>query len=823
MRIGNLLRLSYWLDPAVLDHRAGNLMWLVVAVGLAWAIAGILLVVRGRRVKSPLDFALAQVVAGGLIAAVALGRLFAVPLLGLRIGWLLGATVAVAPLVPRLIRQAWQDDLAGDCLRAVAFAPRSPDDSRSWRPATVLAWLGLHLVGLAAVVNIIRLPIWIAPLLIGLTLAPAAAALAWRWRPGRSGAGRPAGSPLSSLSALAPLLLVYTVLGLRLLVSLVARIAIGQFRVVDPFGALLNLPLALIVMGAYGLVVAVYQAFTANEPSESGNTRSATFARVGAVALIAGAVAWAIWTALVLHTQGVSGSDPYAYAQMGVDLAERGTVFHSFPLIRLTYALNIPSEPIIHIGYRLPQDVLRVATTVWPPGYAAFTALAYKLAGEQGLYLVTPLLSLLSLAAVASLALVLLQPRAGTDAAPPGFALVVAALAVFLTATSYQQVEWQLIPMADIAAQLFSLLALALAWRAGSRQDGGVPRSARSAAILAALSGLALGVAFDIRYTQVLIAPALLFALFAGSKFTRRPSGQLWLRLVAFALAALIAVAPVLVYHTIAFGSPFRTGSEELANFSLPRLPETLATITSQLASPREFGLLLPFIAVGLLVLWRRDRRALLALAIYFVPLFLLHIAYAYLRPRDILSLFPILAFLAALGAAWLVMWLVKRQAADGRRVVFHLLQAALLITLSVALVLRSMDTLALPVTHGFGAFGYLVSEQRASFTRLSAITPANAAIGCSLNSGAVDLHAGRLAFRPATWSQDELVKFVRALQAENTPVYVLEDGDELAATMRGLRQDFQVTEVARLDMPYYFPGSGSENRKVGLYRVAIR
>ena len=144
----------------------------------------------------------------------------------------------------------------------------------------------------------------------------------------------------------------------------------------------------------------------------------------------------------------------------------------------------------------------------------------------------------------------------------------------------------------------------------------------------------------------------------------------------------------------------------------------------------------------------------------------------------------------------------------------------ALVLSLAFALVLRSIDTLALPVTHGFGAFGYLVREQRASFTRLSVLTPPNAAIGCSLNSGAVDLYAGRLAFRPATWTPDQLLKFVHALRQENTPVYFLADGDEVNKPLSTLRQQYQLTEIARLDMPYYFPGSGSENRNVALYRL---
>ena len=54
----------------------------------------------------------------------------------------------------------------------------------------------------------------------------------------------------------------------------------------------------------------------------------------------------------------------------------------------------------------------------------------------------------------------------------------------------------------------------------------------------------------------------------------------------------------------------------------------------------------------------------------------------------------------------------------------------------------------------------------------------------------------------------------------KNTPVYLLVDGDEVQPSLTTLRTNFRLSEVTRLDMPYYFPGSGSENRKVALYRV---
>jgi hypothetical protein len=765
----------------------------------------------------------------------------------------------------------------------------------AWQFTTSLLWLLIHAMGSMLFMAALHLPLWYGPALIVVILLPHLFSLLAQTIVHKHNLQ----SLFSNLNltALTPLFVLYLVIVLRLVVAMSTQAATGDgsASLIEPYSSILNPLLWLLVMTAYGLAMSFYHAVqpmarpdqSAPHPSVS-QTLDRHFVIVASVFLCAGVVSWAVWNALTLHTQGVTGSDPYAYAQMGVDLAQRGTVFHQFPLIRLTYELNIPSEPVIHIGYKLPQDVQRIATTVWPPGYAVFTALGYLLAGEQGLYLVTPLLSLLSLAVIWGLTHALLAPpsirteralpRSASALAPSGerngvrslramadsisspvreysFAFVVAAITVALTATSYQQVEWQLIPMADIAAQLFSLLAVALAFRVArpgpvpsvaQRLMGAVRGAHMRQLVMAGFCGVALGIAFDVRYTQVLIAPALLYALLSGSaatdtsehaheRFGRRLIEWLWRHgstLAAFGIGALLAALPVLVYHASAFGSPFNTGSEELSNFSLARLPETLARITSELASPREFGLLIPLIVIALAAMWRSERRALLTLVFYFVPLFVLHIAYAYLRLRDILSLFPVLSLLAAYGAVWLVMNLrnvsarVLRQPPVGRayaritRLLPAIAGAMVLVLLCFVLVLRSIDTLALPVTHGFDAFGYLVREQRASFTRLGELTPANAAIGCSLNSGAVDLYAGRLTFRPGRWNAEDAAKFVRALRSENTPVYILEDGAEVTPVVESLRGEFSLDEVARLDMPFYFKGSGSENRKVALYRV---
>ncbi len=825
MRLDNLLRFDYWTDGSVTAQPAGPFMWLVVAIGLTGCLAVGWLRRSGR---APRDVAFAWMIASGLVALVGLGRLFAIPVLGLRAGWLIAALLALAPLTKRALGRARADGLVTDCLHALSFGPsRAAGD---WSATTAAVWLSAHLLGLAIVLVNLNLPILLAPALLTFLLAPFILSAAL-------GRARRRPAQLWALSSLSPLTIAY----------LTTCLSLGGARLEGALSGVLSPLLSLIVMSAFAFVIGGRWAMRRSEMGDWA------FVRRGALLLAAASLGWSAWAALTLRTHGVTGSDPYAYAQMGVDLVTRGTVFHPFPLARLTYALDIPSYPVVHVGYRIPDGSRYESTTVWPPGYAAFTGLAYLLVGERGLYLVTPLLNLLALVVMGWFAhhasRVICQETGAQrhaahgeqpdgqqderDAAP----YAVAALTVCFGATSYQQVSWQMTPMADIAAQLFSILALTLAWRA------------RGSLLMAGLSGLALGIAFDIRYTQVLIAPAIALAL-APTRRERRNTTRTapgsWLmpyalRLASCALAAWIAALPVLMYHTVAFGGPFHVGSDELMNFSLARLPETLGRTIHELNHYREFGWLAPSILIGIAAMWRRSRRALAILAAYAGTLFLFHIAYAYLRLRDILSLFPVLHLLAAFGTVELwrgVSSLSFRRpapiaqylgpAAHRGDTILSTLNQLLAITtlcaLSYLFVLRAMETLALPVTRGFGSFGHLVREQRLSFERLRQMTPSNAAIGCALNSGAIDLHASRMAFRPAVWTPDELIRFVDALHAEGRPVFLLDDSAELRASLATLRARYALREVGRLDVPYYEAiGGGSQNRRAPLFAIEAR
>ena len=134
----------------------------------------------------------------------------------------------------------------------------------------------------------------------------------------------------------------------------------------------------------------------------------------------------------------------------------------------------------------------------------------------------------------------------------------------------------------------------------------------------------------------MLLAPALALALIWGERGIALDAGRLK-QVAVCAGAALVAAAPVLGYHWAAFGSPFVTGSDELAHFSLARLPETAGRALAALGHYREFGLLWPLIGVGLLTAVRYQQRALAVVLLAFALLFGFHALYTYLRPRDLL------------------------------------------------------------------------------------------------------------------------------------------------------------------------------------------
>ena len=772
-----------------------------------------------------------------------------------------GALVGQTAALPAGARpRAGVRDLAARHWSALCLDLR-PDDPPFPRALT-LGLLGLQLLGVLALVRIGHRPVWLT-ICAGLLLLPLL--LSWKLR-------RLQLMPES----LAPLAAAYALLAARLALALAARLhgsGLGPLRVPEPWGARLDLDLAL----AFGVLWALVT--QAGVLLRAFNRRLRWPALFGAAALVL-ALAWSGVTYVRSAARGVTASDPYAYVQMAVDLAQNGSLLHTFALAPQVARWGLPIWPSVPVGYRPPDPATGSAATVWPPGQAALLALGYRLAGESGLAAVTPLLGIGSLLALWWLGREVLR---GWPAERRSLA---AGAAVLVLATSILQVRNLSVPMADIASQLFSTLAVCCALRAGAITSGPTPSQGEgrggglswAARGWAACAGLCLGAAFDVRYTQVLMAVPLALAWLPGLRATgsRPTSGRNhrlalpgagpWLWLLIAGSAALLVALPVLWYHQVAFGSPFSVGSAELPLLGADNVRLTLPALARELLDRREFLYLLPFVVWGALRGGRSFRRPSVVLAAWLVAIGVFHLSYSALRARDLLSVFPVLALWAGMGIADALaaaqafaqpQALAQSQAVAQARAVGpsdparrgagnaqagaqptgghavgdawgaggHAWRATvpLLVALAVLACLWARGRETLDIATGrpyFTTFGYLQPEQRRAFDTLAAVTPADAIVASSLNAGPVILYAGRAAVRPAYWSAAEWQTFVERALGEGRALYALADGAEMEGPIAALRAGHNLVQVAYLPLPYFSPNGGSDDRHLALYRV---
>jgi len=660
-------------------------------------------------------------------------------------------------------------------LRALALSAASPP-SHSLR--FNLGGLVVHSLGLIAISRLAHWPLWSAPLLLAGFCLPQI--LLRRW----------------FIESLTPLCILYSLAGLRL--GLV-------------YGLRQTVPTALDYDWGLGLS-AVWAGLIFLR-----DLRRLRYAWGMLALAAAGLMFYLLWLNL---PAGVTGSDPFAYVQMALDLARHGTPLHQFPLAPFAASLGLPTLPTTHVGYVLP-NARGLAPTVWPPGYSVLLAAA-SLAGEKGMLALNVWIGLLSL--ILTLALTIWICPARWRRLP----LWVGMGATTLVATSPEQLTRLIVPLADGAAQALTALAVGLAFyavRVSARPSTSrgnpsaslrTPRFAQDAGLsltgLGILTGLALAAAYSVRYTQVLIAPGIVLIAWFGLRDVKRRLEFL----LPFAIAALLGALPDAWYRTQLYGAPWRFGSGELALFSIQALPETLRHLSTELFASREFGLWWPLLLVGAVYLWQRNRLALIGLTSTYGSLLTFHLWYPFVKLRDVLSVYPPLAALSALGGAVLLIGLWRRGAAM-RLIVIGALFALALFRLSPALGFRQ----------GFFTFGYLRLEQRRALESLTTLTEPDAVIADSLNSGAVEMYGQRSTVRPGNllqpglgWDQDQWLGFVAALQSHHRPLYLLMDSPEMDAPLAALRDRYTLTRVVDLDVPVYFVGGGSLNLTVPLYRV---
>jgi hypothetical protein len=749
-------------DPQVVPLAAWGLFWLGVLVA-AWLWRG-----RLRHAARPAwaAHALAGLaMLGGLAIVVqAVGR----GPLSARIWGLSAAALALAwPALYRLAQRPchpWLQPVAGGL--AAALAPGDPAPSWRWRGA----WLLLHVAGLLLLILTGGIGAWLPLGAVACLVATATV---------RSG---------PRAEVLAPLLVAYGASLLSLVVEGIVGVDIARYRAFahpDPWSIWFDGRTPVAIAAAWVLATTLAYLWRARP-------------RPGPLLAGAGAVALGWWAALYGRhlSHGATASDPFCYLQMAADLATKGTPRHFFPLAGVAHAARVPVWPVAPVGYHPPLDGW--SATVWPAGWSALLAPLYRLGGEALALWGAPLF----LVAAAWLAYRL--TRLALAHLAPQEALPGSLLAAGVMLTSYEAVTRSLVPMADAAVAALSagaLLTLLLARRSD--------RLGWSVA-----GGLALALAYHVRHPQLPLALAALPA-YLMAPWPRRRRVQ---HLLVFAAAALVAALPDLAYHARAFGSPWVTESPEWFLLGPRYIGAAWARLWEDgLWRRNELGYLWPLVLLGVAAQARsrREQSDAWILLAGFAGVLLLHLCYAALRLRDLIGLFPWLALWTGRGAAALWGWARQGAQPTARR-------AAVLLLLLALLAARSMATLGLPLRPHVETFGYLSAEQRAGFEQLAALLPPQAVVGASLNAGAISRYSGRETVRPAVWTPDEFDRFVAALAATGRPLYLVADGEEIAAWLPTVAARYALTCQGSVALPLYGRGGQALEGQATLYLLAF-
>jgi hypothetical protein len=699
--------------------------------------------------------------------------------------------------------------------------PLSPLNGRRTRLPLLLTLLALHLSGIGLLlVARVGWPVWAAPLVMVGLLLPQAPLLLRRRPP--------------SLMALTPLLGAYAVTLLWLAYLGLDITVIGWQGLAFP-----NPMVSLFYVDGIILAAVTYALLCGLVISARQMGRREILWRWALAGLLVATLTWAGIVYFGKRTHGATASDPYAYAQMGVDLAERGTFLHRYPLFQEVIPLEIAWAPLQPVGYHIPRNDLGDCPSVWATGASVLLAAGYLLLGETGLYVTTPVVALLVLAATWALVQEVLRSKARSVRYLTG------ALAVALLATSPEHVDRLLVPMADASAQLFTVLTLLFALR-GMRQLA----EGRRGIWPFFLAGLFFAWAYWVRHTQLVLALPVLLAVILGNRAWARvpgpdrgPQGALHqpssamrrashilLPLALFLAAALVAALPDIIYRWRVFGGPFSTETTELPLMGLQHIVPVAWQMLRDALAAGEWGYLFPLALYGAYRLAREQWREALVLSSAFFAVLLVHLTYHSLRLRDLISLFPLLDLAVAYGAVALVRltWRITRRQPAGLNPArplgpSRLLGAALLPVVTVAWVILSLALARWAMLDnlwksGWASFGYMRTEHRAAFDRIAEVTPPDAIIGASLNAGAVMLYTGRDAIRPYdSWTAGEWTLFLDAMQAAGRPIYLLDDGGLMADFIAAESSQHALTPIEELPVPLFY----TRDRETGwLYRL---
>jgi hypothetical protein len=767
-----LLNLAYLFDPRPGPLPPHDLQLYLTLMALY--VAGLGVSIRwslfSRRSVLQRWFARGQVVLSSAILGLMASRLFTIPYLSTRILLYGAVAVSVAGWAVYVSDRAHQ---TGFLTRQLGLLTLSWDKEQpiTTRGAACMLVL-LHLAGqMLLAAHLGRSYLLMLGILV-LLLSPQLvfSALTRKW--------------VIHLETLTPLCFAYlAALARRVLAKVLSQPLplYDGFAYPEPFSALLNVEAVFLASVVYVLLCQGYLLALQRK-------RAGKYSAYVAVTLSVIVFAWAGVAYFRHHTRGVTANDPYAYAQMAVDIAQHGEPTHRFGLFPRVSNLGVSWWPVVHYGYQVRVPPLRgdgTTATDWPPGWPVLLSAGYILMGEQGLYLFNPLIGLLCLGALMGLVAELLHDR------PWGERLLGGAFAAYCLATSYEHIDRLVVPMADASTALFTVLALLLLLR-GMR---GRHR------LYAVLSGFCFGWAYFIRHTQLVLGLCVVVALLCLAR-ERLSVRQRWEFLGLFGLVAALVAIPDLLYHQFVFGHFLTPESTELDLIRLINVPATAKLMWQRAFSGNEFGFLLPLIVWGAYRMYVERRGQFLVLLTALLGILAMHLPYAALRLRDVLSLFPLL--LALVGYATVDLWRRIPQQGSARRYGRQVLGVMILLALLLLPTLRTWPILSRPWGTYRASFGCMSAEEREGFEELERNTVEPCVVGSSLNGGPIDLYAGREAFRPGFWTGDEFAVFVDHMFQEGTRVYILDDGEALGPNLEYAKAHYRVTGVARLTVPIF-------------------
>lgn len=523
------------------------------------------------------------------------------------------------------------------------------------------------------------------------------------------------------------------------------------------------------------------------------------FFRAAPFLVLAFGLVWYAALALRFHSHGAIGDDPATYVQMALDLAQRSTLVHDFPLFNNFFDRGLSWDAFITPGYHIVRETGLVAPN-FAFGFPMVLALGYRVFGESALYWATPLLGALSLVATFALANELFRDLSPTRRDWIG------ALAVLLLATSPKQIQLSLVPMSDVPTQLFCMFALWCALRA-VRRDRFLarPRSVErnvadhapapndapawkpvTSLAYAALCGLSLGIAYLIRHSApIIIIPLALVAVRWGSS-KREQIFSITLALFIF----VITISPDLIYRANVLGSPFAVESPESAQVNFYDAPRQFLQMLAALVSLTGIGPVILLAPFGWWILWRENNKWIAAILIAWMLAFMLFHAPLVLTGafennlRYLLPAYPAIAICIAIGIVRLSEWAWRafrpRRKPYQIRIKPNRWEIALLGAVASFLLLAiSLRALANPERFVLRSYGWMSETARADMNALNEQLPRDAVIGVSDQmAGATLLYTQREIFRPANFlgPAREFAQLLQQMKNENRGVFLLGD-----------------------------------------------